>query len=149
MRPMKLYDLDEVFDFGKKHKGQFITDVLYQDPLYLGWCVEQVEWFVLVDKVKVLYIEEMKKILRDDQQNNNTAVEHELMEEAFISNFESICKRKESLYVSRKKKNDKVNMSVADHDYYNNIDDEYGSSSRYNFVRDVLGGDPSAMWNID
>lgn len=101
MRPMKLYDSDEVFDVGKKHKGQFIRDVLYQDPLYLNWCVEQVEWFVLADKVKLLCIETMKKALHES--STNVIEFEEQLEKVFIGNFESICRKKKAQYFFRRK----------------------------------------------
>lgn len=42
---MSIYDLDSVIDFGKKHRGRTVEDVLSDDPGYLLWALESVDRF--------------------------------------------------------------------------------------------------------
>lgn len=39
-----MYDLDSLLKFGK-YKGKVLEDVLNDDPEYLAWCLENIEWF--------------------------------------------------------------------------------------------------------
>ena len=44
-----VYSLNDELPFGK-HKGELVEDVVYLDPEYLDWCVENVEGFELDDE---------------------------------------------------------------------------------------------------
>ena len=51
---MPIIDRNYVFDFGAKHKGDHIDDVLKSDPQYIVWCIENIDWFEATDMVEKL-----------------------------------------------------------------------------------------------
>lgn len=57
----KQYSLDSELPFGK-YKGSTIEMVIYDDPKYLTWCIENIRDFVLNDEAYVLYSQELASL---------------------------------------------------------------------------------------
>ena len=48
--------LENKLNFGK-HKGKTIDEILHEDPTYIRWCLENIDWFKLSKKdEKTVYI---------------------------------------------------------------------------------------------
>jgi len=43
----KPYYLYNRIDFGRRHKGELIRDIIEEDPDYLAWCLDNIDGFVL------------------------------------------------------------------------------------------------------
>lgn len=44
------YHLDDVIEFGKYEGEKTIRDLMRDDPAYLAWLVDNVEWFDYIDE---------------------------------------------------------------------------------------------------
>lgn len=51
-------DREYVFTFGV-HKGDHIDDVLKDNPGYIVWCIENLEWFSATEMVEKLAIDNL------------------------------------------------------------------------------------------
>ncbi len=49
---MTIYKLETELNFGKKHKGETIEEIIEDDPEYLLWAIDTIEWFELDDEAE-------------------------------------------------------------------------------------------------
>ena len=49
---MTIYKLDTVVNFGKKHNGETIREIIDDDPEWLAWAVDEIDWFELDDEAE-------------------------------------------------------------------------------------------------
>lgn len=49
---MTVYGLETEIKFGKKHRGETIEDIIENDPDYLLWALDTIEWFELDDEAE-------------------------------------------------------------------------------------------------
>lgn len=54
---MTVYGLETKLNFGAQHKGETIEDIIEDDPSYLLWAIDTIEWFELDDEAE----EELEK----------------------------------------------------------------------------------------
>lgn len=68
MRNLTLYTADTKLDFGK-YKGDTLNGILNTNPLYIKWCVENIDWFVTEDELlkEVLKSNNRLTIVIDDE----------------------------------------------------------------------------------
>lgn len=71
MRTLKLYTDCTTLDFGK-YNGNSIEYVLEKNPLYIKWCVENIEWFVFDEELlkEALKANCRLNIIVNDSDNN-------------------------------------------------------------------------------
>ena len=71
MRTLKLYTDCKTLDFGK-YNGNSIEYVLETNPLYIKWCVENIEWFVFDEELlkEALKANCRLNIIVNDSDNN-------------------------------------------------------------------------------
>ena len=44
---VKVFSAGDEINFGTRHKGELIDDVMVEDPSYLVWCLDNISWFQL------------------------------------------------------------------------------------------------------
>ena len=47
-----IYKLETELNFGKKHRGETIEEIIEKDPSYLLWAIDTIEWFKLDDEAE-------------------------------------------------------------------------------------------------
>ena len=50
----ELNSLNSVFDFGK-NEGKKVKDVLKEDPMYIAWCLHNIDWFKIDTDATTVY----------------------------------------------------------------------------------------------
>lgn len=40
----KTFTIDDIITFGR-YKGEYISDIIKDDPNYLAWCIDSIDWF--------------------------------------------------------------------------------------------------------
>ena len=50
----ELNSLNSVFDFGK-NEGKKVKDVLKEDPMYIAWCLQNIDWFKIDTDATTIY----------------------------------------------------------------------------------------------
>ncbi len=64
-REDKYYATSTHIDFGQKHPGKTIGEILEVDPEYISWCIDEVEWFVPEDGLEDKAAERFYEMERD------------------------------------------------------------------------------------
>ncbi|GAB3049089.1 hypothetical protein [Spirosoma pulveris] len=156
---MQIYDLNTTLDFGR-HKGLSIDNVLRKDYTYLSWGVKTVEWFVLAENIIPLYKNKIRENIIDELFWEINDVETIILKvrnskslKEFIKDFENRrlkqfdldCQKKLSLYNA----NSKIIYNKTELWSHYDEPNKISNRSKHDFLRDVLGGDPQAIWNID
>jgi hypothetical protein len=53
--PVKVYNLDTKFDFGK-YRGWAVKEVIYEDPGYVEWCLKNIKHFTISNNARTILI---------------------------------------------------------------------------------------------
>ncbi len=128
---MKLYDLNSLLNFGKC-KGQKLNVILDENPKYIDWCFQKIEWFCITDEIFnrlpiIIY-------LRTQNDKNSHILLHNLKEKHL--------KKNENL----------INESSNNNSIESYVEDKYYDET--NWLIEVAGTDnPETMndvyWNLD
>ena len=95
MRALKLYSTDTILDFGK-YRGIELKDVLTSHPSYLKWCVDTIEWFIVMPEIleEIFQNHSIIKLINHDFVEVNDYLPLESREEAHASeqmDFLNLC----------------------------------------------------------
>lgn len=69
--PPKQVELADELMFGK-YKGMTLEEVIYEDPGYIQWCIENIKDFVLADKAYILYTTELELSQSEERASKKT-----------------------------------------------------------------------------
>lgn len=62
-KSMTVYGLETELKFGAKHRGETIEEIIEDDPDYLLWAIDTIEWFELDDEAE----EELERRITKDR----------------------------------------------------------------------------------
>lgn len=141
MRTLKLYTENTTLDFGK-YNGNSIKHVLETNPLYIKWCVENIEWFVFDEELlkEALKANCRLNIIVNDFDNNVK------LEDPALKILE-INENKLIKYWS-------LQNQYEEYDSYNNYHNDWMHDMKDNWLSHAAGTDDAetmndVYWNLD
>jgi len=139
MRNLTLYTANTKFDFGK-YKGKRLNSILNTNPLYIKWCIENIEWFFTEDDL-------LKEVLKSN--NRLTIVIDDETKE-----IELVDSSLKTLEINNSKIMKYVTIQDSYDEYSNDDYDDWSKDMSNNWLAYAAGtDDPETMndvyWNLD
>lgn len=155
MARVYIYYSDTILNFGTKHKGETINEIIKNDPQYLLWCVENIDWFILDDELLKYLLEDRFatiSIVLDFQREFDSYpnVTPSISFEELVNQFEELIEKKKE----RIRKKFEIRYRPSKHNELKEDYQDFKNGLDNNWLADAAGtDDPETLndvfWNLD